>query len=98
MILISTIRKLLAYNPKATVCRLTIATHTLHVDHQCVTVPETVDYFATERAANAEWMRRADIMRLCGIDPAVLCSMVDVPANEAAKALGFDFSQTIAGV
>lgn len=98
MILISTIRKMLQRNPAATVIQMTVSAHTVTLPGGSVAVPARVEYFATDRQAGEAQYREADTLRSLGLNAADLVRICDVPANVAALAQGFDYSQTIEGV
>ncbi len=91
MILISTLRKMIAKNPEARVIRVTVKPYTANLGSAVVDIPGSVDYFATDRQAGEAFVRNAEQIRGLGANPAELNRMEDVPANEAAKAQGFDF-------
>lgn len=92
MILISTLRKMIKKDPAATVVQVTVKPHQAKIGVNTFEFPGQREFFATDRQAGHFQIEHAEIMRSYGVDPANLISVCDVPANEAAKVQGFDFS------
>lgn len=91
MILISTLRKMIARDPLARVRQLTIKAHTVRMSTYSVDVGERVEYFATDRQVGERQYAEFEILRACNLDASTLIVVRDVLANDAAKAQGFDF-------
>lgn len=92
MILISTLRKMIQKDPNAQVARVVIkAFYATLPDGSQLEFKGTTDYFVTDRQANDAVIRNAETIKAMGGNPALLNYMDYVPANEAAKAQGFDF-------
>lgn len=92
MILIGTLRKMIQKDPAARVARVGIkAFYATLPDGSQMEFKGSVAYFLTDRQANDAVIRNAEIIRTMGGNPALLSFMDYVPANDAAKAQGFDF-------
>lgn len=92
MILISTLRKMIQKDPTAVVARVVIkAFYATLPDGSSLEFKGTVEYFATERQANDAFIRNAETIKAMGGNPTHHNFMDYVPANDAAKAQGFDY-------